>query len=158
MKKYFYSDGKSKHGPFTLEELREENIERTTKVWYHELEDWKEAGSIPELEDILMLTPPPVNIENDNDKGDENIFTHQNRQEPPKTWLLESILVTLFCCLPFGIAGIVNASKVETRFYAGDLEGAERYSKEAQKWTQVSFIVGLVVSALYFFIIIGSEL
>ena len=28
----------------------------------------------------------------------------------PKTWLVESILVTLFCCLPFGIVGIVNAA------------------------------------------------
>src|SRR4029079_6010877 len=40
----------------------------------------------------------------------------QNR--PPKSWLAESILVTLFCCMPFGIAGIVNASRVESRFYA----------------------------------------
>ncbi|WP_419184195.1 DUF2752 domain-containing protein [Xiashengella succiniciproducens] len=42
-------------------------------------------------------------------------------QQPPKTWLGESILVTIFCCLPFGIAGIVNASKVESRFYAGEI-------------------------------------
>jgi len=37
-----------------------------------------------------------------------------NNQKPPKSWLVESILVTLFCCLPFGIAGIVNASRVES--------------------------------------------
>ena len=41
---------------------------------------------------------------------------YQNPTEfntPPKNWLVESILVTLFCCLPLGIAGIINASKVE---------------------------------------------
>ena len=70
-------------------------------------------------------------------------------QRPPKSWLLESILVTLFCCLPFGIAGIVNASKVESRFYAGDIDGANRSSAEAGKWTKIGFWVGLAVVVLY---------
>ena len=48
---------------------------------------------------------------------------YQNPTEfniPPKNWLVESILVTVLCCLPFGIAGIVNASKVEVLFLSGD--------------------------------------
>ena len=56
-----------------------------------------------------------------------------DNSRPPKTWLVESILATLFCCLPFGIAGIVNAAKVESRFFAGDTEGALRASQEAGK-------------------------
>jgi len=72
-----------------------------------------------------------------------------NNQKPPKTWLVESILATLFCCLPFGIAGIVNASKVETRFYAGDIDGANRASAEAKKWTMVSLWIGLAVIVVY---------
>lgn len=67
----------------------------------------------------------------------------------PKTWLLESILVTLFCCLPFGIAGIVNASKVESRYYAGDYSEAERVSEQAGKWTKIGFWIGLVGIAFY---------
>lgn len=73
----------------------------------------------------------------------------QNGQEPPKSWLVESILVTIFCCLPFGIVGIVNASRVESRYYAGDIEGAMRASQEAGKWTKVAFWLGLVVVILY---------
>ena len=68
---------------------------------------------------------------------------------PPKSWMVESILVTLFCCLPFGIAGIVNASKVESKFYAGDIAGAKRASDEAGKWTKVSFFIGIGVMVLY---------
>ncbi|MDA7748273.1 CD225/dispanin family protein [Bacteroidia bacterium] len=68
---------------------------------------------------------------------------------PPKSWMVESILVTLFCCLPFGIAGIVNASKVESKFYAGDIAGAKRASDEAGKWTKVSFFIGIGVVVLY---------
>jgi hypothetical protein len=69
-------------------------------------------------------------------------------QVPPKTWLVESILVTILCCLPFGIAGIVNASNVESRFYAGDYAGSMRASQEAGKWTKIGFWVGLSASVL----------
>jgi hypothetical protein len=77
-------------------------------------------------------------------------------QRPPKTWLVESILVTLFCCLPFGIAGIINASKVESRFYAGDIEGAQRASREAAKWTKIGFWVSIAVFILYFVLIFAG--
>lgn len=74
----------------------------------------------------------------------------QRNSKPPKNWLVESILVTLLCCLPFGIAGIVYASKVESRFYAGDIEGAEASAREAAKWTKIGFFSGLAVIVLYF--------
>ncbi|MFW6225202.1 MAG: CD225/dispanin family protein [Bacteroidota bacterium] len=70
-------------------------------------------------------------------------------KQPPKTWLAESILVTLFCCLPFGIAGIVNAAKVESRFYAGDTEGSQRASDNAKKWTTTGFWIGIVIGVIY---------
>ena len=43
------------------------------------------------------------------------------RAEKPSTYLVLSILVTIFCCLPFGIVGIVYASKVENWSLAGIL-------------------------------------
>ncbi|MFZ3275199.1 MAG: CD225/dispanin family protein, partial [Lutibacter sp.] len=45
-------------------------------------------------------------------------------QHQPKNYLIESILVTIFCCLPFGIVGIVFAAQVNAKFDAGDYEGA----------------------------------
>ena len=81
----------------------------------------------------------------------------------PKNWLVESILVTLFCCLPFGIVGIVNAANVNSRFDAGDFAGADRASKEAGKWTKVGFWVGLglnllaiIVWILMVFVFVGA--
>jgi hypothetical protein len=75
--------------------------------------------------------------------------TQSTPSVPPKSWMVESILATLFCCLPFGIAGIVNASKVESKFYAGDIAGAKRASEEAGKWTKVSFFIGIGGIVLY---------
>ena len=74
-------------------------------------------------------------------------------QTPPKTWLVESILATLFCCLPFGIAGIVNASRVESRFYACDVEAANRASANAKKWTLWALGVGLGVYVVYIILV-----
>ncbi len=67
----------------------------------------------------------------------------------PKNWLVESILVTIFCCLPFGIVGIINAAKVNSSFDAGDFAGADKASKDAGKWTKIGFFIGLGVMVLY---------
>lgn len=75
--------------------------------------------------------------------------------KPPKTWLAESILVTLFCCLPLGIIGIVNASKVESRFYSGDIEEANRLSFVAKKWAVIGFWIGVVLWIIYLLIVIA---
>jgi hypothetical protein len=67
----------------------------------------------------------------------------------PKNWLVESILVTIFCCLPFGIVGIINAANVNTKFDSGDIEGARRASAEAGKWTKIGFWVSIGFFVLY---------
>ena len=72
----------------------------------------------------------------------------------PKNWLVESILVTLFCCLPFGIAGIVFAAQVNSKFDTGDFEGAARSSKEAGKWTKIGFFIGLAGIVCYLLFIL----
>ena len=66
MKKYFYTDGTDKFGPFSLEELKEKEITRDTKIWFQELGDWKKASTIPELNELFTLIPPPINHENIN--------------------------------------------------------------------------------------------
>lgn len=73
----------------------------------------------------------------------------------PKTWLAESILVTLFCCLPFGIVGIVNAAAVSGAYTAGRYEEALQKSQSAGKWTKISFWCGLVGIALYIIAIVA---
>jgi hypothetical protein len=70
-------------------------------------------------------------------------------QKPPKTWLTESILATILCCLPLGIVGILNATKVEAKFNAGDIEGAMKASADAAKWTKIAAIAGGAVLLIY---------
>lgn len=83
--------------------------------------------------------------------------TQQTPPMQPKNWMVESILVTIFCCLPFGIVGIINAAKVNSEWAAGRFAEAERASKEAGKWTKIGFFVGIGLLVLYlvFYFVLG---
>ena len=146
MKEYFYSDGVNKFGPFSLEELRGKNITKETLVWFQGLSEWLPAGSISELSHFFSPSPPPLIKES---PSFNTIRNNTPNQQPPKTWLVESILATLFCCLPLG-----NATKVETRFYAGDINGANQASADAAKWTKLSFGIGIAGVAIYIVIML----
>jgi hypothetical protein len=83
----------------------------------------------------------------------------QAPQPRPKNWLVESILVTILCCLPFGIVGIINAAAVNGKYEAGDYAGALYSSQQAGKWTKIGFFVGLAVIVLYliFVFVVGAS-
>ncbi|MBO4607492.1 MAG: CD225/dispanin family protein [Prevotella sp.] len=68
---------------------------------------------------------------------------------PPKTWLVESIVVTLCCCMPLGVVGIINAAKVETLYNGGRYTEANHASEEARKWTLIALVAGLATQLGY---------
>jgi hypothetical protein len=146
--KYYYTDGLTNFGPFSLEQLKEKNITPTTRIWYSGLSGWTAASEIPELASLLSADTPYT--EPPQPKVVQPAAANFRQMKPPKTWLVESILVTLFCCLPLGIAGIIYAARVESKFYAGDVAGAEQASKEAGNWTKIGFWIGIGVLVLYF--------
>lgn len=152
MKKYFYTQGTVKHGPFTLEELQGKGISATTLIWCDGLEQWTTASEVEELAELLSNTPPPLpasSSEVPHAPRREKIPEEERIRPRPKNWLVESILVTLFCCMPFGIAGIVYAAKVDSMYNNGDYRGAQFASDDAKKWTMISFWIGLVIGILY---------
>ena len=81
----------------------------------------------------------------------------KEKRPMPKTWLLESILVTVLCCIPFGIAGLVNATKVDMCYVSGEYERAEQLSQQAKKWTMWGFWSTIAVYFLSFVIVVISD-
>lgn len=75
----------------------------------------------------------------------------------PDNGLVPAILVTLFCCLPFGIAAIVNAARVDGLWAAGDHWGAMRSAKQAKKWTTWSLVSGGIIIGLYLLAILAGR-
>jgi hypothetical protein len=62
--------------------------------------------------------------------------------------LVEAILTTIFCCLPFGVVAIVYAAQVRSMVRMGDIQEAMRVSESARFWSSVSFWIGLVTVGL----------
>ncbi|ETA03612.1 hypothetical protein CcI6DRAFT_00765 [Frankia sp. CcI6] len=65
--------------------------------------------------------------------------------QPIPTYLWQSIVVTLLCCLPAGVVAIVYATKVQSRQQIGDINGALDASKKARMWCIISAISIIVV-------------
>ena len=135
---YVLEKGERK-GPYTTEELRQGKLSPDTLVWTEGETGWRKAGEMPALAGLFPSSIPPV------PPAEEAA----PRPPMPKTWLVESILVTIFCCLPFGIVGIVNAAAVSSAYNTGNYMLAQEKSKAAKKWTMWGLIVGLVGIILY---------
>lgn len=160
MNSYFYIDAGGKQcGPFSPDDLKNQNITSATLVWCSGMPDWTPASMVSELNFLFQPpvqtsgygeapaypTPPRNSVNSNNSRNSSPL----NKELPiPKTWFVESILATIFCCIPFGIVGIINANKVESLYYAGDYEGSMRASREAGKWTKIAFFLGLTYIAI----------
>lgn len=75
----------------------------------------------------------------------------------PNNYLALAILSTIFCCMPFGIASIVFASKVDNQWNSGDYGGANESARKAKMWFWLSFGFGLIVDIilLIYYIVLG---
>jgi thiol:disulfide interchange protein len=67
-------------------------------------------------------------------------------QAKPSNYLAFSIFTTLCCCLPIGIAAIVFAAQVNSKWTAGDYAGAEQSAKTAKMLAWIAFGIGIVVN------------
>jgi hypothetical protein len=76
---------------------------------------------------------------------------------PPPNNLVWAILVTLFCCLPFGIVSIVYAAQVNGKWQAGDAAGAQESSRKARQWAIYGAIAGVVIAVIYLIVAIAAS-
>jgi hypothetical protein len=66
-------------------------------------------------------------------------------------YLVLSIILTICCCSPFGLVGIIFAAQVNSKLRAGDVAGAQHASKIAKIFCilgVVFLILGIVVGVL----------
>ncbi|HPQ41635.1 MAG TPA: CD225/dispanin family protein [bacterium] len=91
------------------------------------------------MEQNITQPPPPPPY-----SGQSEAVTHISN------YLVPSILVTLFCCLPLGIPAIVFAAQVNGKVQAGDIQGAQESSRKAKMFCWISFAAGLVFGLAYF--------
>lgn len=152
MGKYYYLDSKGEQqGPIELEHFTMYDVKLDTLIWQEGMPDWAEARKVPEAWAVLKpyqgSVPPPPR------------FTPKGAapaQPKPDNLMIWSILATVFCCLPLGIAAIVYSNKVDERWNARDYEGAMDAAKNAKTFCLVSLGGGILFFIFYIILLIAG--
>ncbi|GAB7142878.1 CD225/dispanin family protein [Mycobacterium riyadhense] len=69
--------------------------------------------------------------------------------QQPDNYLVWSILVTLFCCLPLGIVAIVKSTQVNGLWAQGRYAEAQASADSAKKFVIWSAVAGVIVFVIY---------
>ena len=132
------------YGPVDLEEIRkwinEGRADANTLVCEMDEKQWIQLRDLPMVAGDLPKPAPEINggpVKN----GDGTIQI---------SYLLPAILCTIFCCLPFGIAGIVFAAQANSKAQQGDLNGAGVAASRAKLMCILSFVFGLLTIVYWF--------
>ena len=166
MNRYFYIDSEGvQKGTFTLEDLRKEPVRKETMVWTQGMPEWQRAKDVVALQPLFEIPTTPQMQYNEATPPQKTSYQQAAAHDMPmmpKTWMVESILVTI---LPFvlcgnvlsliGIAAIVNASKVESLFNSGLFAKATEASDNAARWTKITFWIAIGALVLGIIALVG---
>lgn len=160
MKQYYIIRNDQPAGPYTIEELAAMGITPDTIVWAEDIADWIPAYQVNELTSLFASTTaqaPPYQVPYRQATEAPSYNTTVPKARPsvrppmPPTYLVWSILVTIFLSRIIGIIAIVYSIQVSSRYYAGNYEGAAYASRQARLWVRIPayiflglFLVGLI--------------
>ncbi len=162
MNEWYYEYNNAQEGPVSVDSLRDlirrEIVARDTLIWKRGMSDWQAAAGVDAFSDAFG-SPPPLRASADiGDALPVGPAPTSDRWDgvPPKidNHLAKAIIVTLLCCLPFGIVAIIQSTKVDPAIARGDYDEARRRSEEANKWANWSMIASAVFLGLYFLFIL----
>ncbi len=154
---WYYSKAGAQHGPIPEAELRAKlaagEVAATDLVWKDGMTDWIPSSQVEALKPSLSTLesagapasgrPPSPYAP----PAAPAIPGAMGQRIPNYLW--QSIVVTVLCCMPFGIPAIVFAAKVDGLQARGDIQGAIAASNSAKTWCWVSFGCGLAFIAIY---------
>lgn len=154
-------------GPFTPEQLKlRRDFTAQLPVWTTGMADWTVAAEVPVLAALLEEVVAEEEKEEEysqfsqsSQSSQESHFSHQPNlgggftpsmamqvpSEPmPSSYLAWNIIMTLCCCMPVGVVGIIFSAQVAQKWQRGDIEGARKASNRAAWCLILSFVLGLV--------------
>jgi hypothetical protein len=144
--KYYMHIGGQQVGPYEENELPSHGLTASTMVWREGMPDWVAASQVPELSHLLPPSQQPPSYQPQPGYGPQQPYGAQPPM--PDTYMVWAVLVTVFCCLPFGIVSIVKASQVSSLYSQGRYQEAVAASEAAKKWAIWSAVAGVVISIM----------
>lgn len=148
-------------GPVAEEELlaksKSGEVAATDLIWKEGMSDWKPLGQVPEFQGSspMAMTPPPTQMGSVPMQQPAPMNSNQMPGVIPN-YLWQSIVVTVLCCMPFGVVSIVYAAKVDGLVARGDIAGATAASKSAKTWAIAAAASWLAIMAIYFLVFISA--
>ena len=128
MKQYYLHNGSENIGPFEKEELKAKNITKNTQIWSEDMLDWKKAGEIDDLKDILKPTPPPL-IKSKPEST-------KLRKKNPLKYILISLAILAF--LIIGSTLIANNTRTDESLAPLDDSQNREIRNHITDWVQVA--------------------
>jgi hypothetical protein len=165
---WYYSNNGQQAGPVSQDQLAELFRNGTVKpfdlVWNETMTEWTPIGKVEAFASAAPApapapdsfdAPPPISNASPYLAAAAPMAASPLGASPsgtgePPTYLWQAIVVTVLCCIPFGIPAIVFSTKVKPAYLAGDYAGALEASKKAKMWCLVALIVGLITNLLVF--------
>lgn len=166
---WYYASNGQQAGPVSQEQLAELFRNGTVKpfdlVWNETMTEWTPIGKLSEFAAAApapapaappLDTPPPMSspaapplAASPAAPAAAAPSLAPAGMTEPSTYLWQSIVIMVLCCLPLGIPALIFATKVKPAFAAGDYVGAQEASKKAKMFCIIGLIVGFIVQAIY---------
>lgn len=155
MKKYYYLNRSNQQcGPVDESELKNYDVTPETLVWAEGMAGWQKAVTVVPgcyLAGVAVPPPPPGVV------PPAPVAGTTVADGCPDNYLVWSILATVLCCLPTGVAAIVYSSKVESLWRDGRHEEARKSAANAKMWCLISVGAAIVGSLIWgVFVLIAS--
>ncbi|NXD24463.1 PRT1B protein, partial [Spelaeornis formosus] len=103
---------------------------------------------------LAGLPPPPV--PQCNPQPGAGPLPTGRGQQPPKDYMVESVLVTLFCCLLTGLMALVYSYETRAALARGDVAQAYMASRKAQSLVLFSLLFGFFASVTWIIYVLVS--
>lgn len=159
-KHYFFIDASGdERGPITVDFFKKYGLKGDRLIWFDGLPTWVEARTTPALKEYLggddKLDSVTAVIKKHHGELHRGANPEWTDRHAPKSWLFESVVVTLLCCLPAGLAGVYYANKSTHLWAAGEYARSLRCSKIAKNWAfgGVLFILSLWIAYFLYVVV-----
>lgn len=160
---WYYSNNGQQAGPVSQDQLAELFRNGTVKpfdlVWNETMTEWTPIGKVeafaafapapaPVDAPPTLSAAPPLAAAPAAMAPASQGYAPSGMTEPP-TYLWQSIVVMLLCCLPLGIPALIFSTKVKPAFASGDYAAAMEASKKAKLFCILALVIGLIVQVIY---------
>lgn len=159
MATWYYVEQGQRKGPVEESEIRNMiaagSLSQDTMVWTEGMANWQTAKmSLAGLQALAVPVTPPQYV--------SGPAPQTSSEEEITNFLPWSIVVTVLCCMPFGVASIVYAAKANSSKQAGDYVSAAESARKAKLWLIWAIVVGLIsnviILVLQFFVLAAEGL